>query len=60
MLALLGFGLAWLLNVLNPVLHQAVDTPGMPDLGIDWRAAVFCCGSRLRGDIKRSPRKVRG
>ena len=38
---LLGFGLAWLLNVLNAQLHQAVDTPGLPELGVDWRAAVF-------------------
>jgi predicted permease len=38
---LLGFGLAWLLNVLNAQLHQAVDTPGLPDVAIDWRAAVF-------------------
>jgi macrolide transport system ATP-binding/permease protein len=38
---LLGFGLAYLLNVLNTQLHQAVDTPGLPDMAIDWRAAVF-------------------
>jgi macrolide transport system ATP-binding/permease protein len=38
---LLGFGLAYLLNVLNTQLHQAVDAPGVPDLGVDWRAAVF-------------------
>jgi putative ABC transport system permease protein len=38
---LLGFGLAYLLNVLNTQLHQAVDTPGLPDVAIDWRAAVF-------------------
>jgi macrolide transport system ATP-binding/permease protein len=38
---LLGFGLAYLLNVLNSQLHQAVDTPGLPDVGVDWRAAVF-------------------
>jgi len=38
---LLGFGLAYLLNVLNAQLHQAVDTPGIPDLGTDWHAAVF-------------------
>jgi predicted permease len=38
---LLGFGLAYLLNVLNAQLHQAVDAPGVPDLGVDWRAAVF-------------------
>jgi macrolide transport system ATP-binding/permease protein len=38
---LLGFGLAYLLNVLNTQLHQAIDTPGLPDLGVDWRAAVF-------------------
>ncbi|HMG86605.1 MAG TPA: FtsX-like permease family protein [Terracidiphilus sp.] len=38
---LLGFGLAYLLNVLNAQLHQAVDTPGLPDVAIDWRAAVF-------------------
>jgi predicted permease len=38
---LLGFGLAYLLNVLNSQLHQAVDAPGPPDLGVDWRAAVF-------------------
>jgi predicted permease len=44
---LLGFGLAWLLNVLNTQLHQAVDTPGMPELSIDWRAAVFAFGAAL-------------
>jgi predicted permease len=38
---LLGFGLAYLLNVFNAYLHQAVDTPGVPELAIDWRAAVF-------------------
>jgi predicted permease len=38
---LAGFGLAWLLNVSNAKLHQAVDAPGMPALAIDWRAAVF-------------------
>ena len=38
---LLGFGLAFLLNVLNAKLHQVVDTPGLPYLGVDWRAAVF-------------------
>ena len=38
---LLGFALAYLLNVLNTQLHQAVDTPGLPDVSIDWRAAVF-------------------
>jgi ABC-type antimicrobial peptide transport system permease subunit len=30
---LLGFGLAYLLNVLNTQLHQAVDAPGLPDCG---------------------------
>jgi len=44
---LLGFGLAYLLNVLNTQLHQAVDTPGMPELSIDWRAAVFAFGAAL-------------
>jgi predicted permease len=38
---LLGFGLAYLLNVLNAQLHQAIDAPGIPDAAIDWRAAVF-------------------
>jgi macrolide transport system ATP-binding/permease protein len=38
---LLGFGLAYLLNVLNAQLHQAVDTPGVSELAVDWRAAVF-------------------
>jgi putative ABC transport system permease protein len=38
---LLGFGLAYLLNVLNVQLHQAVDAPGIPDLSVDWRAALF-------------------
>ena len=38
---LLGFGLAYLLNVLNTQFDQAVDTPGLPDMAIDWRAAVF-------------------
>jgi macrolide transport system ATP-binding/permease protein len=38
---LLGFGLAWLLNVLNTQWHQTVDMPGLPDVAIDWRAAVF-------------------
>jgi predicted permease len=38
---LLGFGLAYLLNVLNTQLRQAVDAPGLPDVAIDWRAAVF-------------------
>ncbi|MGA2850081.1 MAG: FtsX-like permease family protein [Terracidiphilus sp.] len=38
---LLGFGLAYVLNALNAQLHQAVDAPGTPDLGVDWRAAVF-------------------
>jgi predicted permease len=38
---LLGFGLAYLLNVLNTQLHQAVDAPGLPDVTLDWRAAVF-------------------
>src|SRR5271170_3313993 len=37
---LLGFGLAYLLNVLNTQLHQVVDTPGVPEVAIDWRAAV--------------------
>jgi putative ABC transport system permease protein len=50
---LAGFGLAWLLNVSNAKLHQAVDAPGMPALAIDWRAAVFAflvavvCGAGL-------------
>ena len=38
---LLGFGLAYLLNLLNAQLRHAVDTPGLPDVAIDWRAAVF-------------------
>ena len=38
---LAGFGLAWLLNVSNAKLHQAVDAPGLPALAVDWRAAVF-------------------
>jgi macrolide transport system ATP-binding/permease protein len=38
---LLGFGLAYLLNVLNTQFDQAVNTPGSPDVAIDWRAAVF-------------------
>jgi macrolide transport system ATP-binding/permease protein len=38
---LLGFGLAYLLNVLNTQLHQAVDMPVPPVVSIDWRAAVF-------------------
>jgi predicted permease len=38
---LAGFALAWLLNVSNAKLHEAVDAPGVPDLAIDWRAAVF-------------------
>ncbi len=38
---LLGFGLAYLLNIVNTQLFQALDTPGLPDLPIDWRAAVF-------------------
>ena len=38
---LLGFGLAYLLNVLNTQLHQAVDMPSPPVVSIDWRAAVF-------------------
>ncbi|MGD0736488.1 MAG: FtsX-like permease family protein [Terracidiphilus sp.] len=44
---LFGFGLAWVLNVLNAKLHQAIDTPGMPDLGLDWRAATFAFGAAL-------------
>jgi predicted permease len=38
---LLGFGLAYLLNVLNTQFNQALDTPGVPDVAIDWRGAVF-------------------
>jgi macrolide transport system ATP-binding/permease protein len=38
---MLGFGVAYLLNTLNTRLHQAIDTPGLPDVAIDWRAAVF-------------------
>ena len=38
---LLGFGLAYLLNALNTRFDQAVDTRGLPDMAIDWRAAVF-------------------
>jgi len=38
---LLGFGLAYMLHVLNAQMYQAVDAPGLPELGIDWRAAVF-------------------
>jgi putative ABC transport system permease protein len=38
---LLGFGVAYLLNTLNTQLHQAIDTPGLPDIAIDWRAALF-------------------
>lgn len=38
---LLGFGVAYLLNVLNTQWHQVVDAPGLPDVGIDWHAAVF-------------------
>ena len=38
---LVGFGVAYLLNVMNTQLHQAIDTPGKPELGVDWRAAVF-------------------
>jgi predicted permease len=44
---LLGFGLAWVLNILNTQVHQAVDAPGMPNLAIDWRAAVFAFGAAL-------------
>lgn len=44
---LLGFGLAYLLNVLNTQLHQAVDAPGIPDVAIDWRAAVFAFAAAL-------------
>jgi macrolide transport system ATP-binding/permease protein len=44
---LLGFGLAYLLNVLNAQLHQTVDTPGLPDVAIDWRAAVFAFAAAL-------------
>jgi predicted permease len=44
---LLGFGLAYLLNVLNAQLHQAIDTPGRPDVAIDWRAAVFAFAAAL-------------
>ena len=38
---LAGFALAWLLNMSNAKLHQAVDAPGLPALAVDWRAAVF-------------------
>jgi predicted permease len=44
---LLGFGVAYLLNTLNTQLHQAIDTPGLPDVAIDWRAAVFAFGAAL-------------
>jgi putative ABC transport system permease protein len=44
---MLGFGLAYVLNVFNAKLHQAIDAPGMPDLGVDWRAAVFAFGAAL-------------
>jgi len=44
---LLGFGVAYVLNVLNAKLHQAADAPGLPDLGVDWRAAVFAFGAAL-------------
>lgn len=44
---LLGFGLAYVLNVLNQQLHNAVDTPGVPELGVDWRAAIFAFGAAL-------------
>ena len=38
---LMGFGVAYLLNVLNIQWQQVVDTPGPPDVAIDWHAAVF-------------------
>ncbi len=44
---LLGFGLAYVLNVLNQQSRQAVDAPGMPVLGVDWRAAIFAFGAAL-------------
>ena len=44
---LLGFGLAYVLSVLNAQLRQAVDAPGRPDLGVDWRAAVFAFAAAL-------------
>jgi len=44
---MLGFGVAWVLNVLNAKFRHAVDTPGMPDMGLDWRAAVFAFAAAL-------------
>ena len=38
---LMGFGVAYLLNVLNIQGRQVVDAPGRPDVAIDWHAAVF-------------------
>ena len=44
---LLGFGMAYLLNVLNAQLHQAIDAPAPPELGIDWHAAMFAFAAAL-------------
>lgn len=36
-----GFALAWGLSVLNQQVKQPAGAPAPPDLGLDWRAALF-------------------
>lgn len=39
-----GFGLAYCLWVLNLQVRQPAGTPLLPDLAVDWRAAIFAFG----------------